>query len=312
VMTESDGGEKYGPTGENYTPTEDAPEIANVRNNDTLRGVTGDLDVESLNSAYEASRNTAPTNGNASLVLGDSVKVAGVTYNGNVSFSSQSISPSSDSSNSFSASSASSVSIPDCSLSSRSVSSASTSSDSSSIGKTTAGTDSIQAQITAHIKTTLRTILTANGYNYNLAAVEESRKMFEIGDRWPFILVLENEPQRDDEGLVIRELEYMVWFFSKQDDRVIGDPSDASKDVNTEIAYYNRNAIADITKALNVDVYRGYVDGTANARAEHTEVIPGTHDLYIDDTGVLFGTWVAVRVVTNIDATNPYQLREGA
>lgn len=379
-------------------------------------------------AAYQAANNSAPTNGNASLVLGDSCKVAGVTYNGNVpippfipgleyivkwdngdwsdyipelikiiysiddfnswvtvviyepnteiyrwvvgddlgvgssngkirvsdnaddnyyieqgpfdvgyfpteagvigvdvggpeawglggelgpgtavaatSNSSTSFSPSScsDSSNSFSDSS--------CSDSSRSVASTSDSSDSFSIVVTT-GTDSIQAQITKNIKACLKGITVANGFNYDVAMVEESRKLLDISDRWPYILLLENEPEKDDEGLVIRELSYVVWFFSKQDDRVISDPADASKDVDTEIAYYNRNAIPDITKALNADIYRGYVDGTANARAEITEVLPGTHDLYVDETMVMFGTWCAVRVVTNIDATNPYQLRNG-
>jgi hypothetical protein len=141
--------------------------------------------------------------------------------------------------------------------------------------------------------------------------VEESRKLLEINDRWPFILLLENEPIKDDEGLVIRELSYIVWFLSKQDDRVIADPANAALDSDTEIAHYNRNAIADITKALNIDIYRGLVNGTLNARAEITEIIPGTHDLYVDHTVILFGTWCVVRVITNIDATNPYQLRQG-
>jgi len=162
--------------------------------------------------------------------------------------------------------------------------------------------DSIQAQITANIKTKLRTITTANGYNYDIAAVEQQRKILEINHRFDFILLLENEAVKDDmDNMVIRRLEYPTWFFSKQNDRLTGT---AATDLDSEIAYYNRNAIQDITKALcsnDSEIYRG-------GNAELTEVIPGTHDLYEDGNLVLFGTWCMIVVTTSINARNPYEL----
>ena len=165
--------------------------------------------------------------------------------------------------------------------------------------------DAIQAQITANIKTALRTITKANGYNYDVAAVEEARHKFEINNRWEFILLLENEPEKDAlDNLTIRKLTYPVWFFSAQDDSLTGVPA---TDLDSEIAYYNRNAIADITKCLCNDdtaIYRG-------DNAEMTEVIHGTHDLYVDPSSqvVLFGTWCVIEVTVAIDARNPFQNR---
>jgi hypothetical protein len=156
----------------------------------------------------------------------------------------------------------------------------------------------IQAQITAKIKTLLGSIKIASGYQYDVAAVEQARKVLEINDRWEFILLCENEPDVE-EDLIIRTLEFPVWFFSKQDDELIGDPA---QDKDSEIAYHNRNAVADITKAINTDIYLGGL-------AENVEVGPGTHDLYVDENTTLFGTWCMIKVTTSIDATNPYKLR---
>ena len=164
--------------------------------------------------------------------------------------------------------------------------------------------DCIQAQITANIKAALRLITISNGYNYNVAAVEEARKILEPDGRFPYILLLEEEPIKDDENLYIRFLEYTIWFFSAQNDEVSGT---ASTDLNSEIAYYNRNAIADITRALNVGDTGIYRDDNA----EITEILPGTHSIYMDEgSGVIwFGTWCKVLVTTSIDATDPYQNR---
>jgi hypothetical protein len=43
VQSVADGGDTYGPNGTDYSGAEDAPAIGNVRDNDTLRGVTGEL-----------------------------------------------------------------------------------------------------------------------------------------------------------------------------------------------------------------------------------------------------------------------------
>lgn len=166
--------------------------------------------------------------------------------------------------------------------------------------------DSIQAQITANIKTALGTISVANGYNYDIAIVEQARKQLEINNRWPYILLLENEPDVDAaDNLVIRKLQFPCWFFSAQNDELSGTPAE---DLNSEIAYYNRNAIADITKVLcatDTAIYRG-------GNAELTEVIPGTHESYLDNESglIMFGTWCLIEVTTNIDARNPYQLTQ--
>jgi hypothetical protein len=159
--------------------------------------------------------------------------------------------------------------------------------------------DCIQAQITAHIKAALRTITKANNYNYDVGAVEEERKDLKINDRYEYILMIEDDPtfENPDEQDYIRFLDYRLWFFSSQNDDVTGD---AATDNNSEIAHYNRNAIADMTVALHVDPTRGDL-------AQNTDVIPGSHAMH-EDYG-LFGTYCDVRVTTDIDATNPYEKR---
>ena len=165
--------------------------------------------------------------------------------------------------------------------------------------------DCIQAQITADIKAALRTITAAGGFHYDVQAVEEARKELEINGRYPYILLLENEADRDSMNpLILRTLTYPVWFFTSQDDKLIGNPADASLDVDTEIAYKNRNALADITRAVTPRSVVG-------TNAEIIEVDPGTHDYYDAGNLILFGTWCVIRVTTNIDALDPYQLRVG-
>jgi len=166
--------------------------------------------------------------------------------------------------------------------------------------------DCIQAQITAAFKTKLRGIRKNLGYAYDVAAVEEARNILEINQRFDFILLLENEPIRDDDDLIISELQYPTWFFSAQNDKLVGNPTDVTKDLNTEIAYYNRNAVADITKAVCADPYL-VVDGVA--LCECVDVIPGTHSHYVDDNLILFGTWCLIKAKVKIDAMNPYQLK---
>lgn len=161
--------------------------------------------------------------------------------------------------------------------------------------------DCIQAQITANIKAALKLITIANGYSYDVAMVMEERKdiVSAINNQWPFILIIEDEPtfEAPENLTFIRFLNYRIWFFSAQNDDATGNPV---TDLNTEIAYYNRNAIADITKALHVDATRGN-------NAEYTDIIPGSHAMHLD-LG-LFGTYCDLRITTDIDATNPYQNR---
>lgn len=190
-------------------------------------------------------------------------------------------------------------------MSSSSSSSFSSNSSSSVSSSSSTQLDCIQARITANIKAALKTLTKANGYRYDIGGVEEARKQFEINNRWEFILILENEPLKDEaDNLIIRKLQYVIWFFSRHNDELIRNPSNPSSDLDTEIAYYNRNIIADITRCLtasDTDIYRGGL-------AELTEVFPGTHDLYEGPNMLLFGTWCVVEVTTNIDARNPYTI----
>lgn len=161
--------------------------------------------------------------------------------------------------------------------------------------------DCIQAQITASIKAALRNITTANGYHYTVGAVEEVRKNLQINGRWDFILLIEEEPEIDD-NLHITQLKYDVWFFPAYNDEIIGDPTLTQNEIDKEIAHHTRNAHADIARALNVDIDR-------NGLADKTEVIPQEHGMYIDGDLILFGAHCAVVVDTSIDQTNPYLLR---
>jgi hypothetical protein len=158
--------------------------------------------------------------------------------------------------------------------------------------------DCVQALITADVKAALRAITTANGYHYDVAAVEEARRFLQIGGRWDFILLLEDEPLMDD-WLTIHTLRYAVWFFPAYNDELVGV---AATDLDSEIGRHVRNAPADIARALEVDQTRG-------GRASKTEVVPGEGNCYVDQDTVLFGCWCRADVHTQIDATDPYQLR---
>jgi hypothetical protein len=143
----------------------------------------------------------------------------------------------------------------------------------------------------------LRTITKANGYKYDIGAVEIERKQIQINDRYDFLLLLEETP--DTDVLYLREKKYLLWFFSDQNDEIVGD---VTADNNSEIAYYNRNIIADVSMALNVDITRG-------GFAQNTEIIPGTHDLYVSDECILFGTWCRIKCVTDINMADQFKNR---
>ena len=113
---------------------------------------------------------------------------------------------------------------------------------------------------------------------------------------------LEPEFEAPENLTFIRFLNYRLWFFNAQNDETTGDPT---IDDDTEMAYQNRNAIADMTKALHETTYGDGPERGGNA--EYTDVIPGTHVLHLDYG--LFGTYCDVRVTTDIDATDPYQNR---
>ena len=304
----------YGWAGSLITPIMDVPALAKVAPSDTLRGVAGTMDLPAIGSVVppdtlegvtgafdEAVRNTITPehveNAYPYVALGIP-EVGGLgSASSQSSRSDSSYSHSSYSDSSYSHSSYSDSDSVSSSSDSNSSSMSSDSSDSSSSLELETG-ECIQAQITAKLKALLGIIKISAGYQYDVAAVEQARKVLEINDRWEFILLCENEPDVE-EDLIIRTLEYPVWFFSKQDDELIGD---AAQDKDSEIAYHNRNAVADITKAINTDIYLGGL-------AENVEIGPGTHELYIDENTTLFGTWCIIKVTTSIDATNPYKLR---
>ena len=265
--------------------------------------VRADLGTDLL--AWETARNTITPSHVENLFLYKALGANEIGALGSTSSqSSRSDSSYSHSSESFSHSSQSHSSQSDSSKSD----SISTSSDSSSNSVSSASSgsssslsldgDCIQAQITAKLKSLLANVTIANGYHYDVKAVEQARKVLDINGRWPFILLCENEPEIE-EDLIVRSIEYIAWFFSEQDDELIGDPV---ADHDSEIAFKNRNAISDIAKAIHQDIYLGGL-------AENCEVEPGNHDLYIDGNTTLFGTWCFIRVTTSIDSTDPYKLR---
>ena len=157
--------------------------------------------------------------------------------------------------------------------------------------------DCIKAQITAKIKAKLAEISIAGGYSFTPGAIEESRQMVQVNNRWPLLLILENDPI-NQENLFVRELEYIIWTLINYDDTLTGTAADA----NTESAYMVRNVNADIAKCLAQDE-------TLEGLAEHLEVRPGNPEIYEDESLTLFGTWCRVIVTTDIDQLNPYGMR---
>jgi hypothetical protein len=135
-----------------------------------------------------------------------------------------------------------------------------------------------------------------------VAAVEEERKVLAVASRWPFILLVEEEPL-DTDNAYLRLKEYIVWFFSSVGDELTGT---AAADLDSEIAHHNRNVLADIAVALNVDTRRG-------GYAEHTEILPGTHDVFAfevaGEAAMLFGTWCRVRVIADVDLYDQFDNR---
>jgi hypothetical protein len=160
--------------------------------------------------------------------------------------------------------------------------------------------ESIYALITANIKTVLATITTANGYNTNVAIVEQERSFLNINNRFPYVLLLENEPSPNEEYDQFRddEFSYLIWYLDDADDAVTGT---ALSDVNTEFTYKNRNVPADIAKALKLDPTRG-------GYAQNTQITGWNHGFFIDGEIMAPGTWVHVKVQCITNPDNPYSL----
>jgi hypothetical protein len=164
--------------------------------------------------------------------------------------------------------------------------------------------ETIQSRITKNIKAALKLIKKTAGYQYDIVAVEEARKVIDTNGRQDWILILECEPLKDPDSRVIERLKYSVWFFPGIDDELIGDPSDPSRDYDTEVCHYMRNVNGDLAKALNIDTTRGSL-------AMLTEYLPGEPTNYIDENSgaIMPGTFGEIMVWTNIDAENPYTFR---
>jgi len=113
-------------------------------------------------------------------------------------------------------------------------------------------------------------------------------------------VLIEEEPIDEDGNIQLQRLEYVIWYFPNSADQFVGNPGSPGTDNDTEAAYLARNAIADITVALNKDIY-------AAGLALNVEVDPGTDELYMDGEVVLFGVWCRVIVTTNIEETDQYQ-----
>jgi len=211
--------------------------------------------------------------------------------------SSESTSSESSESSNLSPSSESSESSSESSLSASVSSSQSVSVSSLSVGPIVDPTDCIQAQITASLKTALAAIGGA-GYKNTVSAVEEERRFLQINGRFPFILILEDEPTAGNYQNIER-LEYDLWWFPSWCDRVEGV---ATADADTEMANYLRNVMADMAKAIDQDFNMGGL-------AEKCELMHGTYDLYTSANAILIGIWSKLLVSTKIDITNPYRIR---
>jgi hypothetical protein len=73
----------FGPTGTEITASQDLPDLeTGVVTTDTLEGEAGGVDIAALIAAAQAANNSAPSNGNNSLLPGETVKVAETIYTG--------------------------------------------------------------------------------------------------------------------------------------------------------------------------------------------------------------------------------------
>jgi hypothetical protein len=153
--------------------------------------------------------------------------------------------------------------------------------------------DCIDAQIDANLIATLKTITTGNGYNTSIGTVERLRSELSINNRYPFCLVIQLEPELQDEMEALRDdkLNYVIWYLDSINDK--------EETADTEFTYWLRNVHADIIKALKIDPSRGGL-------AQNTTIPHHGFGLFGDDFEP--GVFVMVEIERIVDNNNPYLL----
>lgn len=146
----------------------------------------------------------------------------------------------------------------------------------------------IDALIDANLKTALETL--------SGVTVERVRTQLSINNRYPFILMVQMEPDEVEEWSNLRNdtLNYLIWYFGIEDDK--------NETANTEFVYQLRNIHADITKAVKIDVTRG-------GYAQYTNVIRHGFGIFSDGENIFeHGAYVMIEIHRIVDPANPYQL----
>ena len=156
-----------------------------------------------------------------------------------------------------------------------------------------AATDSIQYRIAENIVTTLKLIKTTGGYKYTIP--DANCLISAAMPEWPtkgspaaLVDILDSQPVEDQGHTIVESYRYMISFFNVH-----------SGGENPAINDDNKNAVADIVKALKVDVSRGGL-------AHYTE--KGQSGPAVDmDTGAPY-TFVEVLCLSTVNSANPYSI----
>lgn len=148
----------------------------------------------------------------------------------------------------------------------------------------TPGTDSIQARITANLKTALSGIT-------GIVSVDEMRSALDLG-AFPFIMLQEIPVEYNEDYQHANDVtyQYNALYFGGDDEK----PKAA-------FTNQNKNVAADIIRAIEADRTRGQL-------AQNTIITGSGPGFYTDDGGVLPITFVAIDVQALVNADNPYQL----
>jgi len=153
--------------------------------------------------------------------------------------------------------------------------------------------DSIEAIITANIKSVLETITTDNAYNTNIEYVEEMRSEYKTRNGNTALIQVDDPVYNDDfDHTGDITYKFSIIYFAKHNDLGNNDP----------FQYHNRNVVADIQKALMVDRTRG-------GYSQNTEIEGHGHENFLGGSGELLpATYILVSCPTLINSNNPYEL----
>lgn len=152
--------------------------------------------------------------------------------------------------------------------------------------------DTISAQITQNIKTTLVTLSTYHG---TPAAVELERLFLDINDRYPYVEVCDQNAEIETQTFQVADttLRYIIKYYI--------DVNDESEVADTEITYLTRNVAGDIIKHLMVDASRG-------ALAQNTKALSYGPGFELSEDNIEFFIYVEIEVQSLIDSKDPYLL----